>query len=1018
MTPVPTEGTMRISYKNRIQILSESEITDLYARPAFNHLEREEYFALDKATLAVIATMGKLETKLYLVLLIGYFRAKPVIPIFELDEVQEDFEHVRRAYFPRNRILNWKISKSTRAKLVSKMLSLLGFDRFTNGNHQANLAERLKDVATICNDPRYIFDESLAYFGRHRVALAGYSTLLDLVTTTLTAERSRTEAVLSQKMSDITLQRLKNILKEPGMLNSLSGLKGSARDFSPAEIDRELATHNTIKPLYPELKRLVDQLGLSPGNLNYYASIVRHRSLYKLRRFSQWRCMLYLVCYLYFRYRETNDKLVVIFCHLVEKQREAAKSYAKQTVADQLDSMHDRLRNAGKLLGYFIDDTISDTTPFGDIRKEAFSSMSKEEILVLRQYLQNSALDAAEYEWQYIEDRARKTSNSLRKSFLAIDIECEANQLILTKQIACTKQELTAQGEIATIDQRTILKQDKKYLRGSEGVIAKRFEFYLYKLTCNMINAGKIYVAESEQNKRLDDDLISPQAWKSKKRIIKNTGLSKLMAPISNTLGALENRLLRQMERVAHSINANANDFVKRQPNTNRLVWSLAHRKMKDNPDNPIYSQIKHMGIIEIMDYVNQKTGYLSAFKTFPLRKHSIKANNDDLIACIFGNGSNYGTHRMAAVSDRSAGALRTVNDGYIRPDTTSAANDIVSNATAELPIFKHYTINETAPFGSIDGQKHGSRINTFKARHSAKYFRKGKGVSSLTLVSNHIPVNSSVIAPNEYEGHFAFDLLFGNNSDVQPVSLATDTHGVNKVNFAILDLFGYQFSPRYAKFKTIFLNQFKVTFDGETKIHLKKPINNRLIEQEWDQIQRIMCSLSRKTGTQQTIIKKLSSSKRNSRTLAALHEYDRLIKCIYLLEYVDSKTLRQFVQQALNRGEAYHQLRRAIASINGNQFKGGNDYQIEQWDDCARLIANCIIYYNSALLSTLLERFQARGNRRAVEMITNLSPVAWTHIQLAGHYNFGDSKEAIDLEGLLRGLISSDALNAATLVA
>ena len=51
--------------------------------------------------------------------------------------------------------------------------------------------------------------------------------------------------------------------------------------------------------------------------------------------------------------------------------------------------------------------------------------------------------------------------------------------------------------------------------------------------------------------------------------------------------------------------------------------------------------------------------------------------------------------------------------------------------------------------------------------------------------------------------------------------------------------------------------------------------------------------------------------------------EYDRLIKCLYMLEYVDNQTLRQFVQQALNRGEAYHQLLRAIASVNGNQFRG-----------------------------------------------------------------------------------------------
>jgi hypothetical protein len=31
----------------------------------------------------------------------------------------------------------------------------------------------------------------------------------------------------------------------------------------------------------------------------------------------------------------------------------------------------------------------------------------------------------------------------------------------------------------------------------------------------------------------------------------------------------------------------------------------------------------------------------------------------------------------------------------------------------------------------------------------------------------------------------------------------------------------------------------------------------------------------------------------------------------------------------------------------NGNKFRGGNDYQVSQWNDCARLISNCLINYN-----------------------------------------------------------------------
>lgn len=171
-------------------------------------------------------------------------------------------------------------------------------------------------------------------------------------------------------------------------------------------------------------------------------------------------------------------------------------------------------------------------------------------------------------------------------------------------------------------------------------------------------------------------------------------------------------------------------------------------------------------------------------------------------------------------------------------------------------------------------------------------------------------------------------------------------------------------------------------------------------------------------------MITKLSNSKKNNRTLAALREYDRLIKCLYVLDYVDNKMLRQFVQQALNRGKAYHQLRRAIASINGNQFRGGDDYQIEQWNDCARIIANCIIYYNSALLSSLIEKFARENNQEAVNMIAELSPiacrlspVAWQHIQLAGNYTFGLKKDNIVLERLLKNLdplISEESLSLA----
>ncbi|CAM3486255.1 transposase (plasmid) [Xenorhabdus nematophila ATCC 19061] len=948
--------------EKRLHILNPSEVRELYERPVFNQADREEYFSLDPYTTNIVAELNKPETRIYFILLIGYFRAKPVIPKFNLNEVAEDAEYIRKTYFPDENPEWMTMSKSTRSKLVNKALDILNFQRFTEA-HYTVLITRLKDVVTICTEPRYIFDETLAFFGQKRIALPGYTRLQELVTEALIAEQQRIEAILSQQMSEATADKLKQLLSTKGLLNRLSAYKGTARDFSPSELDRELETHLTIKDIYPELKSLMGSLGLSQGNTLHYASIIKHTSVYQVRHYPHWQGLLYLTCYLYFRYRETNDKLVIAFCYLTRKYHEAAKAFAKQKIADELELVREKLKYAGDILHYFVDENVSDVVEFGEIRQQAFSLISKEEIHAISQHLGKNDFDLAGYEWEYLDKQSRKIANSLRKLFIAIDIECESDQKVLSDQIMLSKHELAGKRKIITTHQEMLKKSDRRYLWINGEVHTKRFEFYLYQKISRQLDRGKAYVTESEKNKRLEDDLIPVKDWENDQiNLIEKTGLQRLSSPITQTLNEFEKRLELHMNQVAASISGDTNEFVKLQPRSNQLAWTLANQRWRDDIDNPIYSQIRHMGIIEIMNHVNRKTGFLGAFKGIATRKRCTKAEADDLIACIFGNGTNYGLHRIAAISDRSIGVLRGVNDAFVRPETISAANDLISNGIARLPVFRYYTLNESSPFGSIDGQKYACRINTFKARFSAKYFRKGKGVSAMTLVSNHVPIKTTVISPNEYEGHYAFDLLYNNSSDIQPKSLATDTHGINNVNFAILDLFGYQFSPRYARFKQAFAEQFEVNTGTDMTISLKKPIKRKLIEQEWGNIQHIICSLSRKVTQQSTVVKKLSNNKRNNRTLLALHEYDRLIKCLYLLEYVDNKTLGQFVQQALNRGEAYHQLRRAIASVNGNQFRGGNDYQIEQWNDCARLIANCIIYYNSALLSALIEKFQEEG--------------------------------------------------------
>ncbi len=190
---------------------------------------------------------------------------------------------------------------------------------------------------------------------------------------------------------------------------------------------------------------------------------------------------------------------------------------------------------------------------------------------------------------------------------------------------------------------------------------------------------------------------------------------------------------------------------------------------------------------------------------------------------------------------------------------------------------------------------------------------------------------------------------------------------------------------------------------DIEQLISLRVPVDWELITREWENICRLMTSLGQHKTSQSVLIKKLCRYKSNTATLKALAEYDRAIKAQYILDYIDSETLRRHVQRALNRGEAFHQLRRVIAETNGKKFRGSHHAELTLWNECARLIANCVIHYNAQILSELKEFNEHEGRSENLEALKRISPVAWFHINFSGFYSFAGSKNSHDFSALAR---------------
>jgi TnpA family transposase len=270
--------------------------------------------------------------------------------------------------------------------------------------------------------------------------------------------------------------------------------------------------------------------------------------------------------------------------------------------------------------------------------------------------------------------------------------------------------------------------------------------------------------------------------------------------------------------------------------------------------------------------------------------------------------------------------------------------------------------------------------------------------------VANHVPINAKIIGTHEHESHYVFDVLYNNSSEIKPKWHSTDTHGANHVNFWILYVFGYRFAPRYRDLrkKTATLIGFQhPSCYGDLLIKPSRKVFDELIIREWPNIQRILASLAHKDVTQATIVRKLSSYTRQNQTKKALWELDNLCRTLYILDFIDDPELRQSVQKALNRGEAYHRLRRAVACVNGGKFRVKTEAEQQIWNECSRLITNAIIYYNTALLSRVYEQKRAAGDQEAMAAMAGISPVAWQHVNLFGVIEFSRARSLVDLDAL-----------------
>lgn len=996
----------------RLSVLSDAEYEALYGLPDFDDGQQLDFFSLSEVELALVTRRPSVPAQVYCVLQIGYFKAKQTFFRFDWAEVEEDVAFVLSRYFhgePFERKTITDHEHYTQRKLITK---LLGYRQWS-AEFKSQIVQQAAHIVRCDVTPGFVATELVVWFNEHKIVRPAYSTLQDLISEALSIERRRLGDLLEQVLNDASKAELMQLITRDGTLSELAVLRQDAKDFRWRQMAREREKRATLEPLHLIAKALLPKLSISQQNVLYYASLANFYTVHDLRNLKPDQTRLYLLCYAWLRYRQLTDNLVDALAYQMKQLEDETKATAKKSFLRR----QQETPRVGRLLSLFVDDNVADLTPFGEVRQRAYKIMPKDALQSTAQRMSVKPASKLARHWLAVDEVAARMRKQLRPLYGALDFSSVKPDspwlaaLTWAKGVFAKQQRLS-QRPLTECPAATLPQQLRPYLLTFDGdgkpigLHADRYEFWLYRQIRKRFKSGEIYLDDSLQHRHLSDELVSLD---EKADELAQMDIPFLRRPIEAVLDELKAELHTQWLAFNRELKQGKLTHLEYDKDTQKLIWHKPKVDKKPSREQAFYEQLAFSDVADVFRFVEGQCHFLATLTPLQPRYAKKVADADSLMAVIIAQAINFGNLAMAKTSDIPYHVLEATYQQYLRQASLQAANDCVSNAIAALPIFPYYSFDLDALYGAVDGQKFGVERPIIKARYSRKYFGRGKGVVAYTLLCNHVPLNGYLIGAHDYEAHHVFDIWYRNTSDIVPTAITGDMHSVNKANFGILYWFERRFEPRFTNLDDQLTELYCADDPALYEKFLIRPVGQAdlpLIVAEKPGLDQIAATLGLKEMTQGTLIRKLCTYTISNPTRRALFEFDKLVRSIYTLRYLRDPQLERIVHRSQNRIESYHQLRSTIAQVGGKkELTGRTDIEIEISNQCARLIANAIIYYNSAILSRLLTKFEAAGHAKALAVITQISPAAWRHILLNGHYTFQSNGHMIDLEAIVAGL-------------
>jgi TnpA family transposase len=556
-----------------------------------------------------------------------------------------------------------------------------------------------------------------------------------------------------------------------------------------------------------------------------------------------------------------------------------------------------------------------------------------------------------------------------------------------------SSEEIAIDGVLKSNAKDLLLETDSE---GNERINRINYEICVLKALRERLCCKEIWVVGANRYRNPDEDL--PTDFESKRQVYYQ--VLTLPEDVETFISGLQQQMVSGLEKLDRGMPKNKGVTILGKGHKGLIRLSPFEAAPEPFNIKQLKGEINRLwhktSLLDILKETDLRVDFTRNFKSMGTREILDRETlQKRLLLCLFGMGTNTGLKRInTGVDGENYQDLVYVRRRYIHKDQLRSAIAEVVNAIFKIRL-PHIWGEGTTTCAS-DSKHFGAWEQNLITQYHLRY--GGRGV----MIYWHVEKNSTCIysqlktcSSSEVAAMINGVLKHCTSMEVQKNYV--DSHGQSEVAFAFTHLLGFQLMPRLKRIKVQKLYRPHAgvadTYSNLQPI-LTRPINWDLIRQQYDQMVKYATALRLGTAETEAILKRFSKNPFKHPTYLALMELGRVIKTIFLCQYLEEEAIRREINEGLNVVERWNGVNDFIFYGKGGEFASNRLESQELSVLSLHLLQICLVYVNTLMIQSVLEQKHWEKRLTATDLRA-ITPLIFSHVNPYGLFKL-DMKERI----------------------